>query len=176
MSVIYAACTFCNLTGVYVTSMKNASPNAQSLPFSCCQLSLKASRSGLVYNSLTLCQPTCCTIALEYGHINYILWVFVPVVLLQRYSLQLLLGGSALSVAHDRLMPDSQHCQLSVRAVLVSTASPGPPLLPLEFYAILGGVHLSLVTLKGHIATATAVYIRYRTSERKFQATPAVTT
>ena len=92
---------------IYVNSIKNVSPNAQLVRFSCCEFSFKAARSGLVYNFLAPRQPIYSTFTNTGTHST--LWVFVPIVL-QRYLLQLLLlVGCSLSVAHVGLVPDSQH-------------------------------------------------------------------
>ena len=53
--------------GVYVTSIKTVSPNAQFFPFGYCHFIFKVTRSSLVNNSFTTSQPDCCTTLLECG-------------------------------------------------------------------------------------------------------------
>ena len=134
MSVTHAACAFRTLTGSTLLRSKTAAPTLSLSP-SAAVSSVYTLWPGIQLFSFTLTNLLHCHPRIR---VHRILWVFLPVVL-QRYLLQLLLVGCSTSVIHTGLVPDSQHYYLSARAVLVSTASSGPPLFPLEFHALLGG-------------------------------------
>ena len=122
--------------GVYVTAVENISPNVQPFPYGCCQFTLKATRSGLVQNSLTPRRPTCRAVTLKCRYIK-LDWCLIllcsdgvvcRVVSCSSCYLTAVTGGST---------PDLLRCLQSEQSELTSIVLPGRHPLPQEFHVLL---------------------------------------
>ena len=151
---------------VYVTSIKNVSPNAQSFFFSCCQFSLKATRFGLLHNALMPRQQLAALSPSNMGTSNLMgVCTCCTAVVLVAVTID-----GLFAVCCTRW--DSANY---LRKLYLRQLHHLGPLFCLWYLMSYLWIHLSLATLKGHHPYYWCLPT-VSTFEQTFQAAPAVTT